>query len=115
MTVPTPPGPLVTADELAAALGKPVPSTDTDVEASVDAANGWLVQYLTPLLDHSTHDWCKRAGLEIAVSMYQSPKSAGGQQINADFTPAPYAMGASLLRRVSGMVGPCRAIKGMVG
>jgi hypothetical protein len=106
---------MVTPDELAATLGKPVPNTDGDVVASVDAANGWLAVFLTDTVDHSTHAWCKRAALEISVSMYQSPRSAGGQPVNADFTPAPYAMGASMMRRISGMVGPCRAVDGMVG
>jgi hypothetical protein len=106
---------LVTADELANALGMPVPSTNPDVAAAVAAANEWLVKFLTPAVDHSTHAYCKRAGLEVAVSMFQSPKSAGGQPVNADFSPAPYAMGASMIRRVSGIVGPCRAVTGMVG
>lgn len=106
---------LVTPDELAAVLGMPVPSTNPDVVASCDAANAWLAKFLTPDVDHSAHAYCKRAALEISVSMFQSPKSAGGQPVNADFTPAPYAMGASMLRRVSGMVGPCRAVSGMVG
>jgi hypothetical protein len=115
VTVPIPPAPLVTADELAAVLGMPVPSTNTDVAASADAANGWLAHFLTPLPDHSTHEWCKRAALEVSVSMYQSPRSAGGQPVNIDFQPAPYAMGASMIRRVSGLVGPCRDVNGMVG
>ena len=107
---------LVTPDELAHALGMPTPATNPDVSASCDAANEWLAKFLTPApVDHSTHAYCKRAALEIAVSMFQSPKSAGGQPVNADFTPAPYAMGASMMRRISGMVGPCRAVTGMVG
>lgn len=106
---------LVTPDELAAALGMPTPSTNPDVAASCDAANEWLAYFLVPAIDHSTHAYCKRAALEIAVSMYQSPKSAGGQPVNADFTPAPYAMGASMMRRISGMVGPCRSVTGLVG
>lgn len=106
---------MVTPDELAAVLGMPVPNTNPDVAASCAAANAWLVKFLTPDVDHSTHAYCKRAALEISVSMFQSPKSAGGQPVNADFTPAPYAMGASMLRRVSGMVAPCRAVSGMVG
>ena len=110
-----PNGPMVTPDELASTLGKPTPTTDPDVSASTDAANGWLGYFLTDTVDHSTHPWCKRAALEVAVSMFQSPKAAGGQPVNADFTPAPYAMGASMVRRISGMVGPCRAVKGMVG
>ena len=107
--------PLVTADELAAALGMPTPNTNADVAASVDAANGWLVGFLTADVDHADHAYCKRAALEIAVNMFQSPKAAGGQPVNADFTPAPYAMGASLMRRISGIVGPCRAVGSMVG
>jgi hypothetical protein len=115
MTVPVPSHPMVTADELAAALGMPVPTTNADVTASVDAANGWIHHFLTTTADHSTHAWCKRAALEVSVSMFQSPKAAGGQPVNADFTPAPYAMGASMVRRIAGMVGPCRDVKGMVG
>jgi hypothetical protein len=106
---------MVTPDELAAALGKPVPNTDADVTASATAATEWLALFLTDTVDHSTHSWCKRAALEVSVSMFQSPKAAGGQPVNADFTPAPYAMGASMIRRVAGMVGPCRAVRGMVG
>lgn len=107
--------PLVTADNLAFTLGMPVPTTNPDVVAAATAADGWLTKFLTTSADHSTHEWCRRAALEVAVSMYQSPKSAGGQPVNADFTPAPYAMGASMIRRVAGMVGPCRDVTGMVG
>jgi hypothetical protein len=111
--MPTPT--LVTADELAAALGMPVPSTNADVAASATAANEWIAHFLTADVDHTAHAYCKRAALEVSVSMYQSPRSAGGQPVNADFSPAPYAMGASMMRRVSGMVGPCRAVTGLVG
>lgn len=106
---------MVTADELAAALGFPVPNTNADVTASAAAANGWIHHFLTTTADHSTHEWCKRAALQVAVSMFQAPKAAGGQPVNADFTPAPYELGASMVRRVAGLVGPCRAVQGMVG
>lgn len=107
--------PLVTADELAATLGMPVPTTNADVASVAAAADTFLTPYLTPGVDHTTHDADRRAALEIAVNMYQSAKSAGGQPVSVDFTPAPYQMGASLMRRVSGIIAPCRDVAGMVG
>lgn len=107
--------PLVTADELAAALAMPVPTTNSDVVAAASAADEWLAQFLTAGVDHSQHGYCRRAALEVSVNMYQSARAAGGQSVSVDGTPAPYVMGASLVRRVSGIIGPCRAVSGMVG
>lgn len=107
---------LVTADELAVALGLPTPTDeDSPLNVCADAASSWLVQYLTPDVDHSEHAYCRRAALEVAVNMWQSATAAGGQPVNADFTPAPYQMGASLLRRVAGIIAPCRPASGLVG
>jgi hypothetical protein len=113
--------PLVTADELAAALGKPVPNTDPAVDACADSADTWLVQYLRPAdaagvpIDHSTHNYCRSAALRVAVETWQARKSAGGQPVSADFQPAPYTLGNSLLRMVSGLIAPCRDVGNLIG
>jgi len=113
--------PLVTADELALTLGYPTPTGDPTIIEVANAADQWTTYYLTPTdtagdpIDHTQHDYCRRAALEVAVNMMQSASAAGGQPVAADFTPAPYQMGASLLRRISGIVGPCRDVMGMVG
>lgn len=107
---------LVTADELAVALGLPTPTDeDSPLTVCADAASSWLVQYLTRDVDHSEHSYCRRAALEVSVNMWQSATAAGGQPVNIDFTPAPYTMGASLLRRVAGIIAPCRPASGLVG
>ena len=112
--------PLVTADELAAALGKPVPCSEQAVIDCADAASTWLVQYLVVVaadgstLDHSTHTYCRRGALTVAVDMWQAGKAAGGQSLAADFTPGP-TLGSALLRRVSGVIGPCRDVGGLIG
>ena len=107
--------PLVTPDELAVTLGYPAPTGDPTIIEVANAADQWTIVYLTPNIDHTAHDYCRRAALEVAVNMMQSASAAGGQPVAADFTPAPYQMGASLMRRISGIVGPCRDVNGMVG
>lgn len=107
--------PLVTADDVARVLGMPTPTANPDVATAATGADEWLTAFLTPDIDHTAHAACRSAALEVAVNMYQAARTAGGQPVNADFTPAPYQMGASLLRRVSGMVAPCRDVAGMVG
>jgi hypothetical protein len=113
--------PLVTGDELAAALGKPVPNTDPVVDECAEAADTWLVQYLKPTdadgtpIDHTTHQYDRRAALRVAVETWQAGKSAGGQPVSADFAPAPYTLGNSLIRMVSGLIAPCRDVGSLVG
>jgi hypothetical protein len=109
---------LVTADELATALGLPIPNTSPAVSATAASASEWLMQYLTADDQgdpHDGHPWDRQGALEVAVNMWQSSKSAGSQPVSADFTPAPYALGPSLIRRVSGVIAPCRDVAGMVG
>ena len=113
--------PLVTGDELAAALGKPVPNTDATVDECANAADAWLIQFLRASdaegqpIDHSAHDYCRRSALRVAVETWQGGKSAGGQPASLDFAPSPYTLGNSLLRMVSGLIAPCRDIGGLVG
>jgi hypothetical protein len=113
--------PLVNADDLAAALGKPVPCNEPAVIEVANAADTWLVQYLTDVdadgnpIDHSTHDYCKRAALRVAVETWSASVSAGGQPVSNDFQPSPYALGNTLLRMVAGLIAPCRDVKGLIG
>jgi hypothetical protein len=113
--------PLVTGDDLAAALGKAVPCDEQPVIDVANAADRWLVQYLTELdadgnyIDHDEHDYCKRAALRVAVETWSASVSAGGQPISNDFQPSPYALGNTLLRMVSGLIAPCRDVKGLIG
>ena len=109
---------LVTADELARALGMPTPSTNPAVSACAEAADAWIRHYLTAedaTDPHDAHAWDRQGALEVAVNLWQSAKSAGSQPVSADFTPAPYTLGPSLIRRVSGVIAPCRDVTGMVG
>jgi hypothetical protein len=108
----------VTADQLAATLGLPTPTTDPDVTQSAAAANEWLDGYLTPadpLDPHTDYEYCNRAALLVAVDMYSAPKAAGGQSMAVDFTPSPYTMGSAMMRRISGMVAPRRDTRGLAG
>ena len=104
---------LVTASELAQALGMPL-STNPALDEVAAAADTWLARFLTPT-DHSSHEYCKRAALEVAVNMWSSPTAAAGQPVGIDFQPGPYQMGPSLIRKVSGLIAPCRSVAGMVG
>lgn len=112
---------LVTGDELASALGMPVPNTNTSVDSCAAAANDWLVQYLRPTdadgnpIDHSQHPYCRKGALRVAVETWSASVSAGGQPVSNDFQPAPYALGNSLLRMVSGIIAPCRDVNSLVG
>ena len=113
--------PLVTADDLADALGMATPAADPELVTVADAADTWLVQYLkrtdadgTPI-DHSQHAYCKRAALELSVELWQSATAAGGQPVSVEFAPTPYQLGLSLLRKVSGAIAPCRDTASMVG
>jgi hypothetical protein len=111
---------LVTAAELATALGMPA-ATDPRLTEAADAADTWLIQYLRATdadgnpIDHDQHSYDRQAALTVAVEIWQSATAAGGQSVAADFSPAPYQTGAPLLRRVSGLIAPCRATQGMVG
>lgn len=113
---------LVEPDELAAALGKPTPTSEQAVIDCADAASEWLLLYLTQQdatgqpIDHTAHNYCRRGALAVAVDMWQAAKAAGGQSVSADgtFVPGP-TLGAALLKRVSGIVGPCRDVKGLIG
>jgi hypothetical protein len=113
--------PLVTADDLAAALGKPVPCVEKTVIEVASAADTWLVQYLRAddadgnPIDHSTHDYCKRAALRVAVETWSASVSAGGQPVSNDFQPTPYALGNTLLRMVAGLIAPCRDTGSLIG
>ena len=104
---------LVTADELASALGYPTPNTDPAIDACVEAA----VQVLVPLLDPSVPESAatKHAGLIIAVDIWQSRTAAGGQPIALDFQPGPYQMGRSLTSRVAGLIAPYRDTGALAG
>ena len=96
---------LVTAEELARAIG--LPSTDAAVMLSASASNELLTIYLTPDVDHTLHPKDKLAALTVAVDIFQARTASGGQVVGLEFQPTPFRMGASLLNTVSGLLGPC--------
>lgn len=104
---------LVTADELAAVLGYPTPTSDMAIAACAAAAEFVLV----PLLPDPTpvNAATKHAGLIIGVDIWQSRTAAGGQPVALDFQPGPYQMGRSLTTRVAGLIAPYRDTGALAG
>jgi hypothetical protein len=63
--------------------------------------NGWVgVQY-----DYEDQPQIHEAVLQVSQDVFQSRYAPGGQPVNADFTPAPYVLGRSLLNRISALLG----------
>ena len=57
----------------------------------------------------------REATLALAVDIWQSRVSPGGQMVGADFTPAPFRLGRNFLQKVSGLLAPYMDENGMIG
>lgn len=55
------------------------------------------------------------AALEIAVDIWQSKQQSNAGGTSPDFSPSPYRMGYSLLRRTNGLLAPYISPRSMVG
>lgn len=85
--------------------------TNADIPKIAIIPYGWVgVQF-----DYSDTPNVVQAVLQVAQDVFQSRTAPGGQPVNADFTPAPYVLGRSLLNRISGLLGNNINTKGLVG
>lgn len=73
------------------------------------------VDYDTQFTAYNTKNAVRLAALEIAVDMWQSRQQSSAGGISPDFSPSPYRMGYSLLRRVNGLLAPYVSPRSMVG
>jgi hypothetical protein len=71
--------------------------------------------YDTQFATYSTTAAIKLASLEIAVDIWQSRQQSSAGGTSPDFSPSPYRMGYSLLRRVNGLLAPYVSPRSMVG
>lgn len=75
--------------------------TRADLPKIAIIPNGWVgVKY-----DYADQPQIHEAVLQVSQDVFQSRYAPGGQPVNADFTPAPYVLGRSLLNRISGLLG----------
>ena len=73
------------------------------------------IDYDTQFTAYNTKNAVRLAALEIAVDMWQSRQQSSAGGISPDFSPSPYRMGYSLLRRVNGLLAPYVSPRSMVG
>jgi hypothetical protein len=107
---------LVTPAELRSALDMPASLVpDADLEVICRAVDEAVLPLLTTA-DHSGHHNCREAGLGIAVQVWQSRHSPGGQMVGVDLQPqaTPHLLGPGLVPRFYGVLGPCLAYGGGV-
>jgi hypothetical protein len=107
---------LVTGEELADALDlEYVDPTDAVFDQVAQAADDIVGALITTGAYELEPAACKEAALAVAIEIFQSRTSAGGQPVAIDFTPGPYRLSVWLTRRVMSLLGPYLNVGGMVG
>ena len=101
--------PLVTPEELGNVLH--VSSTAELVVLACDAANGVIVAYLDPKVDHTNHPWDRSAALTLATDIYQNYTASGGEIVGVDGVVYPFRMGPALINRVMGLISQCAPLE----
>jgi hypothetical protein len=102
---------IVTGADVAAALG--LPSTTATLDGVAAVADQLITPYVTTT--GSTDPVpapVREAGIVMAIDILQNRTAAGGQSVGMDGQPGPYRMGASLLARVQGLLGPWLDVRG---
>lgn len=66
-------------------------------------------------VDYSLVPAIREAALMIAIDIWQARQQSNAGNISPDFTPSPYRMGGSLLRRVQGLLSPYLSPRGRIG
>jgi hypothetical protein len=64
---------------------------------------------------YDTVDAVRQATLMIAVDVFNSRNTPGGQAQGIDFTPGPYMMGRSIISKVMGLISRYRDVGSMIG
>lgn len=106
---------LLTSIELKQTLGVGDLYPDEYVDQVVDAAVDLVSAYITAAALTAEPAAVREATLAVAVDIWQSRVSPGGQMVGPDFTPSPFRMGRNLIQKVSGLLGPYLDPEGMVG
>lgn len=107
---------LVTGEELADALDlEYVEPLDAVLDQVAEASDDIVEALITPGAYELEPAACKEAGLAVAIEIFQSRTSAGGQPVAVDFSPGPYRLSVWLTRRVMSLLGPYLNVGGMVG
>lgn len=100
---------IVTTAELRAVLGVSVALySDAILNDCIDASEIVVLPMLKALPVGGTwvgNSAVEQAVLSVAVEVFSSRNSAGGQAQGVDGVPAPFRLGRSLFNRVSGLLG----------
>ena len=105
---------LVTVDELKTALGVGDLYTEDLLQKYCDVAIELIEGLVTEASFTAEPAPMREAALATAVDVFQSTKAPGGTPAGADFTPAPFRMGRSLLSKVGGLLAPYMDAEGML-
>jgi hypothetical protein len=69
----------------------------------------------TTLIDYSLEPAVREASVMVAVDIWQARQQSNAGGVSPDFTPSPYRMGFSLLKRVNGLLAAYTNPRVMVG
>lgn len=105
---------LVTIAELKSALGVGSLYTDEQLQRVCDAADLLIKDLVTPASYDDEPAPMKEAALSLAVDIFQAQRAVGGQPVGADYTPAPFRLGRSLMSKFSGLLAPYVDVEGLV-
>lgn len=106
---------LVTVATLKATLGVGNLYADADLQQACSAAIAVVQSYVDATSFAAEPPAMKEAALALAVDIWQTRTSPGGQNLAADFTPSPWRLGKNLVSKVSGLLAPYMEIGGAVG
>ena len=106
---------LLTSIELKQTLGVGDLYPDEYVDQVTAAAIAVVSSYITAEAVEDEPAPVREATLALAVDIWQSRVSPGGQMVGADFTPAPFRLGRNFLQKVSGLLAPYMDENGMIG
>lgn len=97
---------LVTISELKSALGVGSLYSDEMLQEICDASALLIEPLVTAESFEAEPAPMRQAALGLAVDLFQSQRAVGGQPVAADYTPAPFRLGRSLMSKFSGLLAP---------
>lgn len=106
---------LVTVATLKATLGVGNLYPDADLQQACDASIALIQNYVDATAFAAEPAAMKEAALALAVDIWQTRTSPGGQNLAADFTPSPWRLGKNLVTKVHGLLAPYLSIDGVLG
>jgi hypothetical protein len=105
---------LVTIAEMKAVLGVGNLYADADLQQVADSAIALVKAYVTDAAFTAEPAALQEAALSLAVDLWQSRITPGGQLNMADFTPGPQR-GYRMIQKYAGLMGPYYDTGHMVG